>query len=375
MNERDRHLLARAAAEAMRAEWLFTAPNPRVGALALAGGHVIGYGHHAAVGGAHAEEAALRDAGAWDEERGLPVHGVVEEMAVTLEPCSARAGGKRRSACVELLLAAGVRRLLVGARDPDPQQDAGGWDRLRDAGVELVHLELPQASALAAFEQALRHRDRPFTLLKWAASVDGKIAAAAGASRWISGPEARAEVHQLRAVSDAVLCGRGTLLADDPELTARPEGAAVPRQPLRVLLDAPVDLSPAARVLAAPGPRLWAYGPGGSAPTAAPREDLRLQLHRTADGRLELPALVRALHAQHGVRRMLVEGGAAVHGAFLDQRLADAVVRYEAPILLGGPRAACLGAGVDSPANAPRLVHEERRQLGADLRRAFLLAP
>jgi len=372
--ERDRHLLARAYQEALRAEWLFTAPNPRVGALALAGGHVIGYGHHARLGGPHAEEAALRDAGAWDEERGAPLAGVVDEMVVTLAPCSAHGAGKRRPACADLLRAAGVRRILVGCEDPDPRQHGASLIAARAAGVEVSVLPFAQEPALAAFRAALAQPERPFVLLKWAASLDGKIAAASGASRWISGAEARAEVHELRALSDAVLCGRGTLLADDPELTARPDGAAAAAQPLRVLLDAPEDLPAAARVLAAAGRRLWVHGPGSRAPHNAPAADRTLAVPRLGTGLLDLAPLLHALRRDHGVRRLLVEGGAAVHGSFLDQRLADGVVRYEAPVLLGGSRAACAGDGVPEPSQAPRLIHEERRDLGPDLRRAFLIA-
>lgn len=373
MKPRDLPLLARAAAEALRAEWLFTAPNPRVGALALAGGHVIGYGHHARFGGAHAEEAALRDAGAWDEERGAPLPGVVDEMVLTLEPCSAHGGEKRRPACLGLLRAAGVRRLVVGAEDPDPRHRGAALRALAAEGVEVVLAELGQEPALAAFSRALAAPDRPFVLLKWAASLDGKTAAAGGESRWISGPESRAETHVLRALGDAVMAGRGTLLADDPALDARPPDGPPPRLPLRVLLDAPADLPAAARVLAAPGPRAWIVAADGAPPAAAPSADARIGVPRGPDGRLDLAAALRALRRDFGVRRLLVEGGARLHGTLLDQRLADGVVRYEAPLLLGGMRAACTGTGSAAPAAGARLDHEERRELGADLRRAFLI--
>lgn len=375
MKPRDLPLLARAAAEALRAEWLFTAPNPRVGALALAGGHVVGYGHHARLGGAHAEEAALRDAGAWDEERDAPRAGMVDEMVLTLEPCSAAGGGKRRPACLELLRAAGIRRLVVGAEDPDPRHRGAALRALADDGVEVVRAPLAQDAALAAFVRALERPARPFVLLKWAASFDGKTAAQSGASQWISGPESREESHRLRGLSDAVMAGRGTLLADDPRLDARPADEPAPRQPLRVLLDAPPDLRADARVFAAPGPRLWICGAGGGRPHAAPESDAVLQVSRLPGGRLDLAEALARLRRDHGVRRLLVEGGARLHGALLDQRLADGVVRYEAPLLLGGERAACAGTGFATPADAARLDHEERCALGADLRRAFLLQP
>jgi len=373
VKERDLHLLARAAREAARAEWLFTAPNPRVGALALSGGQVVGYGHHARLGEAHAEEAALRDAGAWDEEKSAAIPGVVDEMVLTLEPCSARGGGKVRPACADLLRAAGIRRLVVGARDPDPRHQGAALRALAEAGVEVVLLELPQEDLLDAFHRGLAATDRPFVLLKWAASLDGKVAAATGVSQWISGPSAREEVHQLRALTGAILCGAGTLLQDDAQLTARPGGEAAARQPLRVLLDAPADLPATARVLTGAGPRLWVTDAKGGAPAAAPPEDQCLRLPRSADGRLRLAPLLEELR-RRGVRHLLVEGGPTLHGSFLDQQLADAVVRYEAPLLLGGPRSACSGRGVAEPALGLRLRREERRDLGPDLRRAFLLS-
>ncbi|RMH01326.1 MAG: bifunctional diaminohydroxyphosphoribosylaminopyrimidine deaminase/5-amino-6-(5-phosphoribosylamino)uracil reductase RibD, partial [Planctomycetota bacterium] len=218
MSERDRRLLERASAEAARAGWLETAPNPRVGALALAGGHVIGRGHHPACGGPHAEEQALRDAGAWDEAADRPRPGIVDEMVVTLQPCSAEGPGKRRPACARLLREAGVRRLLVGARDPDPRHAGARLEDLLGPGAEVRFGpgEETFATLNPAFLAAQARPERPFVLLKWAASLDGKVAAASGASRWITGAAARAEVHELRAASDAVLAGPGTLRADDP---------------------------------------------------------------------------------------------------------------------------------------------------------------
>ena len=375
MKSRDLPLLARAAAEALRAEWLFTAPNPRVGALALCGGHVIGYGHHAQLGGAHAEETALRDAGAWDDTRNGPIAGLVDEMIVTLEPCSATGASKRRPACVDLLRAAGIRRLVVGAEDPDPRHRGHALRALSAEGIEVMAYPLSQERALAAFTRALAHPERPFVVLKWAASFDGKMAVESGLSQWISGEESRAETHALRALSDAVMIGRGTLLADDPRLDARSQAAESRRQPLRVLLDAPPELSADARVLTTPGPRLWIIAEDGAKPRTAAPEDLECRVPRGADGLLDLSLSLRTLRAEHGVRRLLVEGGARLHGAFLDQRLADCVVRYEAPVLLGGTRSACAGSGFATPADGARLHHEERRALGPDLRRAFLIQP
>ncbi len=377
MSARDGHLLDKAQAEAARAGWLSTAPNPRVGALALSGGHVVGRGHHACCGGPHAEEAALRDAGAWDEESGRAVPGLVDEMVVTLEPCSATGGGKRRPPCAQALVDAGVRRLLVGAVDPDPRHAGRGLEQLAEAGVAVRRLDRQAEfeGLNRAFLRALACPERPWILLKWAASLDGKTATDAGLSLWITGAESRAEVHELRALGDAVLAGPHTLALDDPELTARPGGCPAAVQPLRVLLLPDGGLAEGARVLQAEGPRVWLLSEEAE-PTPALRRagDPLLRLPRAADRRLDLAAAARILRTEHGVRRLFVEGGPRLHGRLLDAGLADAVVRYEAPLLLGGRHGAVLGVGADEPALAPRLVDEERRDLGADLRRAFLIA-
>lgn len=377
MSQRDAHLLEKAFFEAARAAWLFTAPNPRVGALALSGGHIIGHGYHAAFGAAHAEEAALRDAGAWDKQANRPIPGIVDEMVVSLEPCSAT--GKKRPPCTQTLLDAGVRRVLVGAVDPDPRHAGAGLKLLRAAGVQV---DQPDAEGAAqqfaaqnpAFLGALAQPHRPWVLLKWAASLDGKLAADDGSSKWISGPESRAEVHQLRSVSDAVLAGAGTFRSDDPSLTARPEKVSG-RQPKRVLLGGADQAHASARVFGTGGTRIWVLA--NEQTVAAPileHQDALLRVPRTAHG-FDLAQVLEALTREYQVRRLFVEGGAKVHGALLAAGLADAVVRYEAPILLGGSRAACDAPSFASPAVSPRLLAEERAEMGADLRRAFLLGP
>ena len=376
MSSRDDALLARASAEARRAGWLSTAPNPRVGALALQGGHVVGYGHHAVCGGPHAEEAALRDAGAWDAEADRWREGAVDELVVTLEPCSSRAGGKRRAPCLEALLACGVRRLVVGCLDPDPRHAGAGLESFRAAGGEVVLRDgaAQFATLNRAFLRALAQPQRPWVLLKWAASLDGRTAAHGGESRWISGEASRTEVHALRAASDAVIAGAATLLRDDPRLDAR--GVDLPRgsQALRVLLlPAGVDADWRPSALDAPGPRLWVHGEQDSLPEAVRAAgDSSLALPRSAQG-LDLDLLLGALRRDHGVRRLFVEGGARLHGALLAGNLADAVVRYEAPLLLGGGHGACAGEGAASPSAGWRLVDEERADLAPDLRRAFLV--
>ncbi|KAA3607758.1 MAG: bifunctional diaminohydroxyphosphoribosylaminopyrimidine deaminase/5-amino-6-(5-phosphoribosylamino)uracil reductase RibD [Planctomycetota bacterium] len=380
MESRDLLLLERAFHEAETASWLYTAPNPRVGALALKDGHVIGRGCHQRLGGAHAEEAALADAGAWDAKHRRPIPGRVDEMAVSLEPCSSHGSGKRRQPCTEHLIEAGVRRLVVGALDPNPEHAGAGLERLRAKGIE-VHLagegfQTRFEQSNAQFLRHLRFPRRPWVLLKWAASLDGKTATDQGVSQWISGPDSRAEVHELRGLSDAILAGKNTLLQDDPQLTSRPGGQPLRHQPLRVLVDPEGETPSEARVFQEPGPRLWLLAEGVEPAGALARRlqcdgDRMLMLPRDEEGKLDLKVALSSLRQEFGVRRLLVEGGAGLHGWLLDAGFIDAVVLYEAPILLGGRHGAVMGGGFASPQRALNLGHEDRRELGPDLRRAF----
>lgn len=359
-----------------------TAPNPRVGALALKQGHIMGRGHHGVFGGPHAEEAALRDAGAWDKANDRALPDLVDEMVVTLEPCSAT--GKKRAPCTQALIDAGVQRVLLGATDPDPRHQGAGVRVLEEAGIAVRQPAADEAAARMAtlnraFLRALAHAERPWIILKWAASLDGKVATDAGVSQWITGPAARAEVHRLRSCSDAVLAGAGTLLEDDPRLDARPEDdpaldalLASRGQPRRVLVGGGDRVAATARIFESATARLWVLGEEAPAAAVDEHGDALVRVARTPNG-LDLVEALTKLCEEHGIRRLFVEGGARIHGALLAQGLADAVVRYEAPILLGGQRGACAGPSFETPAAAPRWMDEERADLGGDLRRAFLI--
>ncbi len=389
MSDRSLHLLDKAFFEAAKAQWLFTAPNPKVGAIALKGGHIVGCGHHQRFGGAHAEENALRDAGAWDEQQQCAIPGIVDEMVVTLEPCSSTSGKKRRP-CTQSLLEAGVKKLTVGALDANPNHAGAGLDLLEAQGVDVDRSFLDSHQARfeeqsPAFLQSLQQADLPWVLLKWASTFDGKTATPDGVSQWITGKEARAEVHQLRAFGQATMAGSGTLMADNPELTVRcSSGVDIPNtglgateadgeplsviQPLRVCLGA--ELAPDARLLKADGPRVWVLDSNQKPPVA---DDAVIRVERSDQG-LDLKSALQQLYRDFGVRRMLVEGGARLHGSLLAAGLASAVVRYEAPILLGGNRAACDGPSFPAPHLGVQLSHEESCVLGSDHRRAFLCA-
>ncbi len=336
----------RRARELSRAVLGTTSPNPPVGAVALdAAGTVVGEGATRPPGGPHAEVVALQQAG----DR---AHTVV----VTLEPCNHTG---RTAACSEALLAAGVRKVVVGCEEPTPLA-AGGIARLRAAGVEVETGVLADEVARGPLEAWL-HRQRtgrPFVTWKYAATLDGRSAAADGTSRWITGEAARADVHRLRAESDAVLVGLGTVLGDDPELTVRPDPG---HQPLRVVVDGRGKTPRDARVLDDAAPTLVATV------TTPYDDDHAFVLPADADGRVALLPLLGAL-AERDVVSVLLEGGPTLAGAFVRAGLVDRVVGYVAPALLGAGRAALEGAGIGTIADALRLRLDDVTRLGDDLR-------
>lgn len=304
-----------------------TAPNPAVGAVLVRDGRAVGEGSHLRAGGPHAETVALAAAG--PEARGATCY-------VTLEPCAHHG---RTPPCADALVAAGVARVVVACSDPDPRVDGRGIARLRAAGVEVVTgVAEPAARAL---NRAFLHRaatGRPHVTLKTAMTLDGKIAAADGESRWITGEAARAHAHRLRFEADAVLVGLGTVLADDPQLTVR--RADLPaKEPLRVVADSRLRVPASARLFTAGDPAravVACAAPAPAGPAAALRARGVQVLELPADGgRVELRALLAAL-AQLDVLGVLVEGGGELAAGLLDAGLVDRVAFFIAPRLLGG---------------------------------------
>jgi diaminohydroxyphosphoribosylaminopyrimidine deaminase / 5-amino-6-(5-phosphoribosylamino)uracil reductase len=331
-----------------------THPNPPVGAVLVKGGRVVARGHHARAGGPHAEVVALRAAGA--AARGA-------DLYTTLEPCDHFG---KTPPCSLALLEAGVRRVFVGSRDPNPLVKGRGVRRLRRAGVEVV-----QGVALDACDELigpwLRYIEtgRPFVTLKAAVTLDGKIASTSGDSRWVTGEAARLEVHRLRDRVDAVLVGAGTARQDDPLLNTRLPGGRG-RDPVRVVLDSRLRLPPTLRMftVASEAPALVAtvaaggggrFGPGVTVLRCGARE-----------GRVDLDDLLARLGAL-GLTHLLVEGGAEVHAAFLEARLVDRVIVHLAPKLLGGGKAWLDGVGPARMADALALTGISVRRLGDDL--------
>jgi len=315
-----------------------TKANPCVGAVVLdRDGAVVGTGrtepHSAVAAGRHAEVVALDAAG--ERARG-------GTLVCTLEPCN---GTGRTGPCVEVVLAAGVARLVYAVTDPLPRF-GGGAARLAAAGVAVLH-DLP-ADLMAAARTVHRPwlvaagRGWPYVTVKLAASLDGRAAAADGSSQWITSVAARADAQLLRSRVDAIVVGSGTVLADDPHLTVR--GTPELRTPLRVVLDTRGRVPATARVL------------DEAAPTLLVREG-----H-------DLPRLTRRLCARHGVRHLLVEGGPAVAGSFLAAGLVDEVVAYLAPALLGDGPAAVVTRSFPTIADAVRLVITDVTRVGPDVR-------
>jgi diaminohydroxyphosphoribosylaminopyrimidine deaminase/5-amino-6-(5-phosphoribosylamino)uracil reductase len=323
-----------------------TRPNPVVGAVVARGGRVLAEGFHRRAGGPHAEVNALArlSRGA---ARGATLY-------VNLEPCCHTG---RTGPCTDAIIAAGIARVVVGCRDPNPLVDGRGVARLRRAGVrvDVGCLETESRAANRAFALWVRER-RPLVTLKAAVSLDGFIAPGDGARAlrrrapvWLTGPEARQVAHELRAAHDAVVVGSGTVLADDPRLTVRLLGSPRGDVPARVVLDGRLRTPADARVLGRGAATIIFTRRGVSAARvralrAVGAEVVELPL---AGGRLPIAAVLRALAARD-IQSVLVEGGAAVHGAFIAAGLVDDVALFVAPCLLGGgvPFAAGRGRGL-----------------------------
>jgi diaminohydroxyphosphoribosylaminopyrimidine deaminase/5-amino-6-(5-phosphoribosylamino)uracil reductase len=336
-----------------------TAPNPCVGALLVRAGRVIARARTADGGAPHAETRALARAGA--AARGATLY-------VTLEPC---AHFGRTPPCVDAVLAAGVRRVVVGLVDPDPRTAGRSVRKLRRAGVDVrIGVEAAACAELHAGFISRATRGRPFTTLKLAASLDGRIATARGDSRWISSERSRAFVHALRARSDAVAVGSGTVLADDPELSAR-RGGRVVHRPIRIAVDGALRTPATARLLdrARPGSAWLLTGPGAAAGRRARLEaaGARVIAVPRKRGRLDLAAAWRAL-GRLGVNDLLVEGGGELAAALLRAGLVDRMHFFLAPLLIGGDGRAVLGGlGVERLAAAVRPVRISWQRSGPDL--------
>jgi len=328
-----------------------TSPNPVVGCVILdAAGEIVGEGFHAYAGGPHAEVRALAAAG--ERARG-------STAVVTMEPCNHHG---RTGPCSEALVKAGVVRVVAGVADPNPVAH-GGAEALRAVGVQVemgvraAEVHAGNIAWLTATERAAAGDPRPYVIWKFAATMDGRSAALDGTSQWITSPDARADVQELRSTVDAIMVGVGTVLADDPHLTARTDaGALANRQPIRVIVDSQ-NRTPADARVRDGAARTWVA-------TAA-------ELGTGADGRVDLRRLGVGLF-ERGCRRVLLEGGPTLAGAYLREGLVDEMVGYIAPKLLGDGPAALATAGIVTIAEAIDLEIVDVRRVGPDLRLSAL---
>lgn len=304
--------------------------NPQVGAVILSpAGDILAEGWHRGSGTPHAEVDALSHLTA-EQTRGATA-------VVTLEPCNHHG---RTGPCALALIDAGISRVVYALDDPGIAS-GGGAERMRAAGVDVVAGEhAAAASALIHDWLEVQRLGRPHVTVKWAQSLDGRAAASDGTSQWITGPDARADVHRRRAASDAIVVGTGTVIADDPSLTARDGGELYPHQPVPVVI-----------------------GTRPTPPDAAvhrhPHEPLFFDSH-------DLPAALETLR-ERGIQRVFVEGGPTLASAFIAAGLADTVLTYIAPVLLGGDRLALTEIGVPTITEARRLTVDEWMPLGTDL--------
>jgi diaminohydroxyphosphoribosylaminopyrimidine deaminase/5-amino-6-(5-phosphoribosylamino)uracil reductase len=302
-----------------------TWPNPMVGAVVVNEGRIVGMGAHLQAGTPHAEVHALTMAG--EAACGGTLY-------VTLEPCSHFG---RTPPCADRVIEAGIRKAVIAMLDPNPRVSGRGAAKLRDAGIE-VEVGLCEAEARELNEIFIHYitKRRPFVIMKTAMTLDGKIAASNGDSRWVTGSSARLEVHRLRDRVDAILVGIGTVLADDPQLTTRlPEGG---KNPLRIIVDTHLRIPDEARVLDTRAARtLIACGEGADqARIRSLRErGAEVVCLPVSDGKVCLRSLMEEL-GRREIASVLVEGGAAINGSLLQEGLIDQVIAFIAPKLIGG---------------------------------------
>jgi diaminohydroxyphosphoribosylaminopyrimidine deaminase/5-amino-6-(5-phosphoribosylamino)uracil reductase len=335
-----------------------TSPNPSVGCVIVRDGRIVGEGASRPPGEAHAEVVALEGTGA--SAGGATVY-------VTLEPC-AHLG--RTPPCVDALISAGVASVHVAMRDPNPNVAGGGVEKLQAAGIDVT-IGDGETEAARLLEAYIKHRTTglPFVIVKFAATLDGKIAASSGDSRWVAGEAARAWAHGFRTKVDAIMCGVNNVLLDDPQLTARPGGAHAERQPLRIVADSrgrtPLD----AKVLGSGGKTIIATtdaSPAAWRAAIGERGAEALVLPADADGRVDLRALSVDL-GERGVLSLLVEGGGVLHASFFAAGLVDKVHAIIAPKIVGGTRyPAVAGEGAARMSDAVTLRDIEIERMGDD---------
>ena len=336
-----------------------TSPNPAVGAVVVSGGRVVGRGYHRRAGAAHAEVEALRQAG--PRARGATLY-------VTLEPCN-HVG--RTPPCCDAILKAGVSRVVIAERDPNPVTNGRGINRLRREGLEVVRgVRASEARELnEPFYKAMTVR-LPFVIAKVGQSLDGKIATTSGESRWITSDASRRVGHQWRSRVDALLIGANTVLQDDPFLSVRGARRRA-GYPIKIIVDSRLRTPPTARLFSAQSPMPTLIATTVRSKTkqqAFTRRRVEIITLRPSQGRVPLRQLFRRL-ARRGIQSILIEGGGEVVASALAERLIDRVVFFIAPLLIGGRTApgSVGGRGIPRLARAIRLQEMTCRRVGTDL--------
>jgi diaminohydroxyphosphoribosylaminopyrimidine deaminase/5-amino-6-(5-phosphoribosylamino)uracil reductase len=345
----DLHWSARALKLAAQADYR-TSPNPMVGAVVLdREGHLAGEGYHKGPGQPHAEQEALAQAG--ERAKGGTLY-------VNLEPCTHE---HRSPNCADAVIESGIYRTVISMTDPDERVRGAGVKALESARIRTtVGVHADRAQKLNEFYVKHRLTGRPFVTAKFAVSLDGKIATRTGESRWITSAESRRHGHRLRSQHDAILVGINTVIADDPELTARLDGEDV-RQPLRIVLDSQLRIRQSARVVGA-NTLIATLKPGRVGLAEV------LVLPAAADGRVSLPALLDEL-GKRNLISVLVEGGGEVHAGFFAEGLVDKIYAYIAPKLIGGKQAPgpIGGVGIEHLGDGAGLSDMDFTRLGDDI--------
>lgn len=360
----DHRFMARAVQLAERG--LFTTdPNPRVGCVLVKNGEIVGEGWHQRAGEPHAEINALQAVGDYvkDGAKGATAY-------ITLEPCCHHG---RTPPCSEALIAAGVTRVVVAMEDPNPQVAGQGLAQLQKEGIETRSgVMQAQAEALnPGFIQRMRN-GKPYVRGKMAMSLDGRTAMASGESQWITGAEARQDVHRLRARSSAILTGIGTVLADDPSLTTRLDETEVEQeilQPMCVVLDSQLQMPVTAKMLSLPGRTLVLTINSAKQKIAALCEaGAEVEVLASSNGRVDLLAVMKCL-VHHEINEVMVEAGATLCGAMLQAGLLDELVVYMAPLMLGDEARGLLSLpGLQKMADRVELEIDDVRAVGKDWR-------
>lgn len=315
-------LMQRALALAEKGRFT-THPNPRVGCVIAQGSHIVGEGYHLRCGEPHAEIFALKEAKR--KAKGATVY-------VTLEPC---AHFGKTPPCAEALIQAGVARVIVATQDPNPQVAGKGIAMLQEAGIKVsCGLLEKEARALNLGFLSRFEKNRPYIRLKYAQSLDGKIALNNGQSQWITGEVARADVHRYRAQSSAILTGVNTILADNPLLNARIDDIELFKQPERIILDSHLRTSLDARVITDETCHTILVTLEDTPHKDYPQHIEIMRIPANTDGKIDLSILMTVL-AQRGVNEIWTEAGSVLNSALLQEHLVDEIVVYQAPVILG----------------------------------------